>query len=81
MASIYLRYIPVDTYFAGEKEQLTKKQTTAPTTKMNLKKNRKIKLRKHSVVRGIRITDAESKKKVLELLAAEESIKDMDMMS
>lgn len=39
-------------------------------------KRKGVRLRKNTVVRGIKIKDAESKRKVKEILAAEESMKD-----
>ena len=40
-------------------------------------KRKGVRLRKNTVVRGIKIKDAESKKKVREILAAEETMRDM----
>lgn len=47
----------------------------APVTKKMKRKG--VRLRKNSMVRGVRIKDAESRKKVKEILAAEESMKDV----
>jgi len=46
-----------------------------PVTKKLKRKG--VRLRKNSMVRGVRIKDAESRKKVKEILAAEESMKDV----
>mmetsp|Transcript_5907 Transcript_5907/g.11532 ORF Transcript_5907/g.11532 Transcript_5907/m.11532 type:complete len:114 (-) Transcript_5907:1433-1774(-) len=40
-------------------------------------KRKGVRLRKNTVVRGIKIKDAESKKRVKEILAAEETMRDM----
>lgn len=48
----------------------------APVQTKKLKR-KGLRLRKNAIIRGIRIHDAESKRKVKELLAAEESMKEM----
>lgn len=46
-----------------------------------LKKKAKkgVRIKKHVVVRGVKVTDAESKRKIKEMLAAEEAMRDMMM--
>ena len=50
-------------------------------TKKPQMKRKGVRLRKNSVVRGIKITDSESKKKVREILAAEEAMKESEIIS
>ena len=61
-----------------ESHRQAKTSTAAePTSRPNMKKlkRRPPRIRKNAVVRGIKITDAESKKRVLDILAAEKAEK------
>lgn len=59
----------------GGKRPSSLSSISAPVTKKMKRKG--VRLRKNSMVRGVRIKDAESRKKVKEILAAEESMKDV----
>jgi hypothetical protein len=59
-----------------DKKKAKAKAKIAPKINTTISKTKKrIKLRKNAVIKGIKITDAESKKRVLALLAEEEASK------
>ncbi|PRW45646.1 OTU domain-containing protein isoform X1 [Chlorella sorokiniana] len=70
-----------DAKLAKKQQRLKAAESMGVAAPKRLKRKQKkgVRIKKHVVIRGVKITDAESKRKVKEMLAAEEAMKDLMM--